>query len=322
MTVHSYAIRFDQSALFAPQNSIQIGPYFRLQPVIPKRDLYDVFEKFENPEDYGKFAPFRDQICCELVADEADWASLRGEAAEVFSELPADERLDIITGHANAIILLMRLCGMTHFTVPLELSESTFQNLRFQEKKSVSIRFRFSQAVIYPIIGPNAPKLLDEQDIAWITDNHLKVMKMDSSGKFTFLHDLFEILNFPNPSIQLVQIWAGIESIVKSQPKRTKHSIRARCAMFLCETKKERQELYDALGPLYNFRCDVVHGNKSFSMKEWLEGFEDQRVTGKTKKLFESFTILKRLMIKVIEAGEMPTRKKLLALQSEFEEME
>ena len=221
MTVHSYAIRFDSNLLYAPEKPIQIGPYFRLQPVIPKRDLYDVLEKFDEIEDYGRFAPFRDEICCELVADEDDWATLCGEAGEVFSELPSEERLIIITGHANAIILLMRLRGMTFFTVPLELSGSTFQDLRLQKDKSVSARFRFTQAVIFPIIGPSAPKFLDEQDFDWILDNHLTVMQMDNTGKFTFLHDLFDILNFPNPAIQLVQIWAGIESIVKSQSPRT-----------------------------------------------------------------------------------------------------
>jgi len=318
--VHSYAIRFYSEALFVPNREWEIG-LFRLQPVNPSVDTHDVLEKFRVRENYGKFAPFRNQICCELVTNEDDWAELRENGTSVkFSKLASQDRLSIIQGYADAIILLMRIRGMTHFTVPVELSGSTFQKLRFSKNRSVSSRFRLTQALIDPIFGPNPPKLLMDEDFDWISKHIQNLMQLSETGRFTFLHDVFDTLNYPNPAVQLVQVWAGIESIVKSKSPGTRRSIRARCAMLLRDTEKEQWKLYKKMGKLYDFRCNVVHGNKEFSIKEWMNDLSPEgSVKGKTMKLFDSFEILKELMVKVIQDGEMPSKKKLEKMQNEFE---
>ena len=86
MTIHSYAIRsnvrMDSYGVCPPEDGIQLGPYFRLERVIPLLHLEGVLEKFKERTDFGKFAPFRDDIWCELVADEKDWAELRDEKGE------------------------------------------------------------------------------------------------------------------------------------------------------------------------------------------------------------------------------------------------
>ena len=326
MTIHSYAIRsnrgMDSYGIVPPEEGIQFGPYFRLQRVIPPLHLEGVLEKFKELSDFGKFAPFRDEIWCELVADERDWAMIRDDQGELFSELPDEDRLSIIQGYANAMFLLFRLRGMTQFTVPVELHGSSFRNLNKQRDKSVIAKFRFTQAILFPILGPEIPKLLDEEDIEWILEHILTVLQMNKSGDLHFLLDLFDVINFPNPTIQLVQVWAAIESIVKSQSPKTRHSIRARCAMLLCESELEKRELYSHIGKLYDFRCAVVHGTEEFSMEKYLNGFHETKVVGETKLLFDSFSILKRLVTKVIEMGEMPNSEQLQALQDDYDNME
>ena len=311
----------DPYGVAPPEQGIQFGPYFRLERVIPPQHLEGVFEKFEEQSDFAKFAPFRDEIWCELVANEKDWGMLKDDQGEIFSNLSSEERIRIIQAHAHAMFLLLRLRGMTQFTVPVELHGSSFRNLREQQDGTVMAKFRFSQAILFPVIGPSIPKLLEKEDIEWILNHHLTVIQMNKSGDLNFLLDLFDVINFPNPTIQLVQVWAAIESIVKSQISKTRHSIRSRCAMLLSESEQEIRQLYTDIGKLYDFRCAVVHGNKEFSMGKYLNGFQGTEIVNETKLLFDSFSILKRLVVKVIEIGEMPDSKQLQALQDKYDNM-
>ena len=326
MTIHSYAIRsnvrMDSYGVCPPEDGIQLGPYFRLERVIPLLHLEGVLEKFKERTDFGKFAPFRDDIWCELVADEKDWAELRDEKGEKFSDLSAEERLSVIEGHANAMFLLFRLRGMVQFTVPVELHGSSFRNLKTQKDGSIEAKFRFSQALLFPIIGPGIPRLLDEADIEWILQNQLKVIQLNNLGELNFLHDLFDIINFPNPGVQLIQIWAAIEALLKSNPKKVRRSLRYRCAMLLGNTLEERMEINERVGELYDFRCEVVHGSKNFSMTEYLHGISETQVSDEIKLLWGSFDILKRLVIGIIESGVIPTKKQLQKLESEFSKMD
>ena len=129
------------------------------------------------------------------------------------------------------MFLLLRLRGMVQFTVPVELHGSSFRNLKTQKDGSIEAKFRFSQALLFPIIGPGITRLLDEEDIDWILQNQLKVIQLNNLGELNFLHDLFDIINFPNPGVQLIQIWAAIEALLKSNPKSVRRSLRYRCAM-------------------------------------------------------------------------------------------
>jgi hypothetical protein len=326
MTIHSYAIRsnvgMDSYGVCPPEEGIQLGPYFRLERVIPGLHLEGVLEKFKKRTDFGKFAPFRDEIWCELVADEKDWAEFKGDKGEKFSELSARERLRVIQGHANAMFLLLRLRGMVQFTVPVELHGSSFRNLKTQKNSSIEAKFRFSQALLFPIIGPGIPQLLNEEDIEWILKYQLKVIQLNNSGELNFLHDLFDIINFPNPGVQLIQIWAAIEALLKPKDKSVRRSLRYRCAMILGNTLEERKELNERVGDLYDFRSKVVHGGKNFSMTEYLHGINETQVSDEIKFLWGSFDILKRLVIVIIESGIIPTEKQLQKLESEFSKMD
>ena len=66
----------------------------------------------------------------EMVTNENDWYNTAdAESGELFGHLPKNEKFDIITGYASAIILLLRLRGMTVVTVPMEITGSTFEEL-------------------------------------------------------------------------------------------------------------------------------------------------------------------------------------------------
>ena len=163
---------------------------------------------------------------------------------------------------------------------------------------------------------------MNEEDIEWILKYQLKVIQLNNSGELNFLHDLFDIINFPNPGVQLIQIWAAIEALLKPKDRSVRRSLRYRCAMILGNTLEERKELNERVGNLYDFRSKVVHGSKNFSMTEYLHGINETQVSDEIKFLWGSFDILKRLVIVIIESGIIPTEKQLQKLESEFSKMD
>jgi hypothetical protein len=325
-TTHAYGFAFFPPTRSVPKQTFQIGN-FLLQPIYPLIDTLSVSNAFKDQINaYGKFAPFRFNFCCELITCEEDWTDIViDEGGQKFDSLDPNERFKIITNVANAIILLIRLRGMTNFTIPIELTGSTFKELN-QKSRSVELRSRFTQSIIDFIPGPNPhPLLLEKEDISWINDHLGHAAELNSNGGLNFIHDLYDSLHFPNPSVQLTLIWSGIESIVKSKSPGTRHSIKSRCAMLLRISQKEREDIFRKVGKLYDFRCDIIHGNKTFSMlesiRDYKENEEEVSVEGNTKLLYESYDILRELVVKIIEDKEFPIKTELDKMQNEFDEL-
>ena len=88
------------------------------------------------------------------------------------------------------------------------------------------------------------PKVLESTDIEWINEYLVPVYTANKSGAFNFLFEIYESLQYPNPAVQLTQIWAGIEFIVKSSYSRVRRSIKARCAMILGKTAEQQRIIF------------------------------------------------------------------------------
>lgn len=319
--VHSWAFRFFKESQFRVGEVIKIGP-FEIRPV-NIRPLSDYSKRFKKADDFRRFSVFANEITMEMVTNENDWYNTAdAESGELFGHLPKNERFDIITGYASAIILLLRLRGMTVVTVPMEITGSTFEELHNAKRESIEARFRFTQAIVEPAILPGKLELFGRADIEWIEKYHRDIVIRDKPGEkdnFTFFHDIFDSLSFPNPTNMLQQIWTGIEHIVKTGELGVRRSIRERCAMLLCKQDEDVKELANKIDSLYDFRCKVVHGNDHFSMLDYLSGFTDfTNLSGKTKMLFDSYELLKDLLIFVIEGGAMPTKKELEQLHRDY----
>lgn len=321
---HSYGLALYPQSPFSFTETFKIDK-FRLQPVNPFVDTHNVADAFINQfEDYGKFAPFRFNFYYELVTCESDWQDvLIDEDGNRFGSLADTEKFKLITNVASAIILLMRVRGMTYFTVPIELTGSSFQKLA-QKNKTVHLRTRITQSLIdfIPFPNPN-PIVLQQEDIDWVVNHIGNTAKLNIHGRLNFFHDLYDSLHIPNPSVQLTQIWTGIENIVQSPKKFTTRSIKSRCAMLLANTNTEQNKIARRVGKLYNFRSDIIHGSKTFSLLDYIEGFQsdgnnDFFLKGKAGLLFETYGILNQLIVKVIEDNEFPSKTKLNSLQRKY----
>lgn len=308
--------------MFQLQESFQIG-LFRFQPVIPILQTQNVSDSFRNKSDYGKYAPFIFNLQAELTTCEEDWGEVIIDG-ERFNDLEHEDRADLIAKFSSDIILLLRLRGLTNFTTPFSIIGSTLQELN-GKSGTVELRVRFSQSLIEFMPSPNPnPRLLEENDFRWIEEQILTMNRLNRDGRMNFIHDIYDALNFPNVTIQLMSIWSGIESVILSETPGTRNSIQSRCAMILEDEPEKRKLKSKRIGELYTFRCNVIHGNaEDFNLLSHIEDFDlstdtPEIIGENTKRLYESYELLTQLLLKVLERGEFWTREELRKLQDDF----
>lgn len=313
-------------AFFVPEfilsKTYQIG-LFKFQPVNPIiGNLGGTVDAFSNMEDYGKYAPFRLNLLAELTTCEMDWEHIIVDD-ERFTDLESEDRRNLISKFSSDIILLLKIRGLTNFTTPFDITGSTFQDLR-SKSKTVELRVRSAQSLIEFIPSPNPnPRLPGADDFQWIEENCSIINQLNRDGRMNFIHDIYDTLNFPNMSVQLISIWSGIESIILSETPGTRKSIKSRCAMILEDEVEKQKSRFKRIGKLYDFRCEVIHGKKNFDILSHIEDFdlstEVPKIEGEnTKKLYESYQILTELLLKVLEKGRFWTRNELREIQKKF----
>lgn len=314
---HSTGLVFFEPKLM--DRSIQIGR-FTFQPVNPFNDNLNVSEAFKDVEDYGKYAPFRTRLVAELTTCEKDWEN-EVIGNERFTDLDYKARFNLIAAFSSDIILLLRLRGFTNFITPFDITGSTFQELN-GKSKSVELNVRSVQSLINFIPTPNPTPILPQMDdFEWIENNILTINQLNRDGRMNFIHDVYDVLNFPNMSVQLMAIWSGIESIILSEGK-VRESIKSRCAMILEEDEEKQKSRFKRIGKLYDFRCKVIHGDENFNMLSIIEDFDlsadGPKFSGNTQKLYESYQLLTDLLLKVLERGKFWTREELREIQDKY----
>ena len=304
----STGLRFCKIALLPPGDPSDMVTHFdfdlfRFGPVNPIRNR-DVLSKFRDLDEYGLFAPFRDEVFFELYTNLDAWRGLTFDEKE-FQEWDKAEQQKIIHGFSDVILFLLRVSGFTFFSAPFDLIGSTFQGLHDAGQKSVSLRTRLRESMLDPIALPSHnPKQPTDNEFQWIKDSFVATYRENHQGRFNFLFEIYESLHFPNPGMQLVQIWAGIENIVKSSRRNVKRSIRSRCAMILGQSLDQQREIYQHVGRLYNLRSSVVHG-KPLTITDVQNDLEksDSKVSivGDSKMLYDSFELLNNLVRTIID---------------------
>ncbi len=317
---HSTGFAFFEPA-FVLNEPYQIG-LFKFQPVIPILQTQGVADAFSNRSDYGKYAPFVLNLMAELTTCEDDWEDVVIDG-ERFNDLESEDRKNLVAKFSSDIILLLRISGLTNFTTPFDITGSTLKELS-EKSESVELRVRSTQSLIDFMPGPNPnPRLPGDDDFQWIEENCSIMNRLNRDGRMNFIHDIYDTLNFPNMSVQLMSIWAGIESIVLSETPGTRKSIKSRCAMVLEDEVEKQKSRFKRIGELYDFRCEIIHGKKNFDLLSHIEDFdlsiETPKIKGaNTKKLYESYQLLTELLLKVVARGEFWTREELRELQKDF----
>ena len=324
MTVYAYSLtsvrlEFPMCTLlegYSQQAIVEITsfPGVTLRPItISQRS--GIFEKFRREQDYGMLAPHLERTHCELVIDESEWIEYFGDE---YTKLNAEEKMANIDNVAHSFLTLLRFRGCSHFIVPIAIRGSSFGELKTAPDHSVDAQFYPAQNLIQPSLPPVKPRLLSMDDVEWACKFHHSFAEMMYKSNITFVIDVFNAIYHPNPTVQLIMIWATIEAITKpteheENKSGIRHSIRSRAAAILCDSAEEMKKKYDDIGVLYDLRSSASHGKDKFSSVELQkENFDD---------LVGSFSLLKDLLIRIVENNHLPNFEELEELQSRYEKM-
>ena len=287
----------------------------------------NVSQKFKSMRQYPHFSIYQELIICEIIVDDQNWH----EKIPIYSELSRDKKNVFVRNVIGSLVWMMKIRGFTWFHTPILLKGSSVKDLQNAKEKSVEIQALHHKPMSVPIVpwsNLNRESLRME-DMEWIQENHIKLFRLIENGEdymavWNILQHLTTDLEL---EIRLISLWAAIENIVK--PKAPiRQSISKRIAM-ICNQDlemrvgKDPKEIYKEVKELYDYRCDVVHGNRP--LIENLEGFLRGSLTEKDAKRMDGFSrtfnVFKLLLMGIIERGSFYEKRELDLFEEKFEKL-
>ena len=146
----------------------------------------------------------------------------------------------------------------------------------------------------------NASALVTTENTAWVAENwEIAYGLVRSSQEFEFALDALSKGQFiQNQSLCLVSLWAALEALFSPAISELKFRISALIASFLEAPGTERAALQKSIGKLYDKRSSAAHGLSKHQGDD----------------LLGTFTLLRRVIIKIIDQKSVPSPEQLNSL--------
>lgn len=195
--------------------------------------------------------------------------------------IPQEELLDLV-------MALIRLSVLPQIIAPALSSKSFSTGI---EDEAFKAQLHETYQRHFPI-SQESPEQIGVERFDWIKF-HLKSALQQISGSSTLkgILQVFTDVQFVrHPAFAYVSVWAALESIF-DVGNEINHRVSAYIATFLEDFGAGRRELYFRCKELYKKRCHAAHkGQKP-----------------KNDELLESVVLLRRMVVKIIEEGCMPS---------------
>jgi hypothetical protein len=151
----------------------------------------------------------------------------------------------------------------------------------------------------YHLIGVNnKPYTLKEKDCKWIEANIRNARELLNNDNFqNAIHCLASYKWHPLQRAQLAIIWSGIEGLFNIESEIT-FRLGLYISNFLLSGKKGKEEMFNKVKKLYNYRSAAVHGSK---LKDSLGTMVN-----------DSAVLLRNLVLKCINDNTIPDKNSLL----------
>lgn len=228
------------------------------------------------------------------------WKSVQGGlgydiSAELF--IPEELKLPKWFDRLNTIwwiLALMRLKGTPLVFVPVVSNES-FAKIRYLEREPY-----FWPMEIYPkhlIPLPQPYDFINESTLDWIKTYWVSGgVLMRGSADLNLAFRAFDHCIWTEKiSLALVSLWGALERLFSPSPYELRFRVSAAIASYLEPSGSQRLELHKKVIKLYDVRSKAAHGH---SIDE-------------AGPFIETYALMKRILIKIIEENHIPTREKL-----------
>jgi hypothetical protein len=191
---------------------------------------------------------------------------------------------------------LMRLKGAPLVFVPVIASES-FATISSLKHEPYFWPIEIYTRHLIPVLNPGNE--ISEDALEWIKENWISGGKlMNESDDFNLAFQAFDQCIWTGqPALSLVALWGALERLFSPSPYELRFRVSAAIASFLEHPGKERHSLHRKIVKLYDARSKAAHGS----------GIDE------AKPLFETYALMKRVLIKLIENGHVPSRGEIEA---------
>ncbi|MBE0531583.1 MAG: hypothetical protein IH626_12200 [Rhodospirillales bacterium] len=143
------------------------------------------------------------------------------------------------------------------------------------------------------ILQPDARKSVLRQDLLWIREHWIEASHlMHISPEFNLALQAFDQSSFErDPMLALLLLWGALEALFSPARAELRFRVSVYLATFLEPPGPARALLQRDVARLYDARSAVAHGHK------------DKVET----PLIDTYELLKRVLLKIIEQNEVPT---------------
>ena len=225
------------------------------------------------------------------------WKSIGGGVAfDIWHELimPKEIKLFKEIDNLNTIWIiaaLMRLRLSPFIAVPV-ISSVKFSEI---ESSKSSVTFHAIEPIQSNLFSKIEIDQPDIQALDWIKQYFITVGKLyEANDKYAFaLLCIDRAITETRYSMALMTLWGAIEQIFSTDDKQElSYRISLNVASYLEERGDQREALFKRVRKLYNARSRAAHGSPSEDKSEFVE----------------TYNLLKRVIIKITEAGLTPNQ--------------
>lgn len=304
-------------------NDVHIGTFPDMKINFFEQPRGNIFEKFKNKSKYPHFAIYQESIHCEIMIDDKNWHTVMPK----YSNHNLQEKENTIRLVTETFIWLLKLRGFQYFHTPIMLKGTSIKDIWNSKNNSIEILPLYHKPMSAPLsvsLAKFGRDYLLPEDIEWVLENHLNLYNLFYEAKnFQAVANALKHLTTDlEMEVAMITIWAGIEHIVKPTTK-IRQSISKRSAMILYERNvhpdMDLRDLYREIIAFYDFRCDVVHGNKPMIENYGKPSKKDLR---RLDGFQGSFNLFRLLIMGIIERGNFYEKGELDLFEEKFEELQ
>ena len=228
------------------------------------------------------------------------WKAAKGGIAiDIGAELylPMTLRLDYIDRFNTIwwLIALLRLRGSTSAFIPVVSSEK-FSTIPSIKQEPVLWPIEIHTQRLTP--DPDVSRGVSVTELEWIASHWKAASVLLTNEDFSVS---FQAIDFSiwsgNPALALVAVWGALERLFSTSTQELSFRVSANVAAYLEKPGRERYKCFKQVKSLYDQRSRAAHG----------DGVKDQ------KPYAETYSIARRVLLKMIEARHVPDKKELEA---------
>lgn len=227
----------------------------------------------------------------------APWKSARGGSGyDIVAELFVPDGL--AEGEAwelqRTLTFLLR-AGVNPATTATAFASHSFSELQGVPDTEAQIMPIEAKPRIFQLIVHNAR--MNEASAKWVADRWEKTHRLIGAHKeFDLGVAAIEAMQFEkNGALSLMSLWAALEAMFSRERSELRFRVSSYIAAYLKPFGPERLELQKKLGKLYDKRSATAHG--AFDIDH--------------DALFETVTVMRQVLLRMIDASKVPTREDL-----------